>query len=413
MKETTKIRKIKNKEVNRLKIKEERINLNQEISYLFRPLAICPFPAKQPKKVEIIREIMGIQKKTTEHETIWERQNGKIRVEITANPKYGIPYGQDVLIILYLSREAILQKNRVLRLNFYRDFCRMFDINPNDGRKYLLVQKSLQRIRNSKFSWIDESDPQRERETHYLYIDDVDIFFDPKNPEQKPLWGDQKIVLSERFWNEITTHKIPFNIDSVRYLKGKPACLNFYIWLSYRVWKEWNLLKIGSGNGQTKISLWGKGGLQEQLSSRIIRRPNYRMQVKRWLKDVKEIWPSCPVELDSDILKINITEESQLDIQESYMSEGKRLRQTQEIENIRRCDNCESPMISKKGKLNKKGTYQPDYWHCPECNINTPKIAICPNSECGKILENNFNGFYFCSNCKKSFSIKKYWENRG
>ncbi len=426
MKNETRIKKLAKKELKLQKIHEDRLSLSQEIGYLFRPLAICPFPAKQPKKIKIIREKMGIEVEEECYETHWERRNGKIKVEITAHEKYGIPYGQDILIVLYLAREALKQKRRDLKVNFYRDFCRMFEINPRDGRKYRLVQKSLQRIRHAHFTWIDEGEETRERETHYLYIDEIDLYFDPKNPEAKPLWGEQTIVISERFWNEITKHKIPFNLEIVRYLKNKPAHLNFYIWLSYRVWTIWNAKQYGQlpKDEAVLIPFWGKNGLQEQLSSQVKRRFEYRREVKRWLETVKEVWPRCPVQIEGDALIINIIDESQLDVMESPKTEGKRLRKEREkkallkakypIPERKTCPICQSKLVSKKGTKNKKGVQQPDYYHCEECGFNLPREAICPHcwEEYQEVvtLENELNGSYRCPQCKKTYNIKKYWD---
>jgi len=420
MKKETKLKKTTNKALKKQKIEEDRLTLSQEIGYLFRPLALCPFPARQPKKITVIREVMGVKIKEKKYETKWERKNGKIKVKIIGDEDFGIPYGQDVLIVLYLAKEAVRQQSRYLKINFYRDFCRTFEIDANDGRKYRLVQNSLNRIRNAHFVWVDESEETRERESHYLYIDDVDLFFDPKNPNTRPLWGEQTIKLSERFWNEIIAHKIPFNLESVRYLKSKPAYLNFYIWLSYRVWSVWNSKKLGEIREDEKIYIpfWGENGLQSQLSSQITRKPNYREQVIKWLEGVKEIWGRCPVEIDGDALVINVVDESELDILETVSTEGKRYRlqenkkaETKSIEEKKECEKCGKPMVSKKGRKNRKGFIQPDYWHCSHCKTNTPKLAVCPSCN-DRILENQLNGFYYCKDCKKTFSIEKYWNKK-
>ncbi len=59
-----------------------------------------------------------------------------------------------------------------------------------------------------------------------IYIEELDLYCDPKNPDQKPLFN-QYILLSERFWDEINKHKIPFNLEAIKYLKGRVGHLNF------------------------------------------------------------------------------------------------------------------------------------------------------------------------------------------
>ena len=408
MKEETKIRKKAEKELKKQEILLQREWNEQNIGWLFRPLVLCPFPSQRIGKVNV-----------------WERKNGNIRVRIIADPETGVPYGQDVLIILYLAYEAKRQKSRKITVNFYRDFCRMFGINPNNGMKYRLVQKSLERIKNSKISWIDEAKETREREVHFFYIEELDLYFNPKSPESRCLW-EQYILLSERFWEEINKHKIPFNFEAVRYLKNKPAYLNFYLWLSYRVWTIWNAKKQGTlpPNEVVLIPFWGENGLQKQLSSAIKRRPDYRREVKKYLKAIQEIWPKCPVKIDGDALIINITDEAELDVLESPKTEGKRLRKDREakalqkaklpLEKLKICPYCGEELTPKKGILNRKGIQQPDYFHCKNCGANIPREAICPHcffNQGEKIrLENELNGDYRCPECNLVFNIGKYWE---
>lgn len=289
------------------KIIKDRLAETQELGWLFRPLALCPLPAQPLPKIEVKRG----QKVEPEHEIYWTRKSGKFKIEITGHKDYGIPYGQDILIILFLAIEAKKQNSRLIEVNFYRDFMQMFGMNANDGRKYQLVKDSFNRIKESKFSWKDITLPEnRNKGGGLLYIDDYDLYFDPKEPDKLSIFN-QFILLSERFWIEIQTFEIPFNLDAVRLLKGKPAHLSFYIWLSFRVWYCYK-----NERGRVSVPYWGDNGLQQQMSSRIKERRDYRIQVKNWLKSVKEVWPECPCQIEGDALKINVTNSIQLDIQE-------------------------------------------------------------------------------------------------
>lgn len=283
----------------------------QELGWLFRPLAVCPFPASPQGK----REIIYKGKKTEEYQILWTRRAGNIKVEVLGHPNFGVPYGQDALIILYLAYEARRQGSRRIKVNFYRDFMRMFEMNPNSGWKYRLVVQSLQRIRNSKYSWEVEGDGKRQTGLHFLYIDEYDLYCDPKHPDQRPLF-DQYILLSERFWHEIKTHHIPSNLKAIVALKSKPAHLNFYIWLSYRagqIYRE--TVDKGFEPKVIFIPFWGPNGLQDQMSSVIEEKFAYRREVKKWMKSVKEVWPNCPAGIDGDALVIHVTSKDQLDVQ--------------------------------------------------------------------------------------------------
>ncbi len=356
-------------------INKKRIAFNQDIGWLFRPLALCPFPARPLGK----RKVLGVKDNKVEEirDIVWKRKAGNISVEILGHPEYGVPYGQDILIVLFLANEARKQNSRKIQVNFYRDFCRMFEINPNDGRRYRNVINSLNRIRHSQFTWTDNNDQSRQKGLHYIYIEEVDLFCDPKNPDQKPLY-DQYILLSERFWDEINNYKIPLNLDAVRFLKAKTSNLNFYLWLSYRVaityLKNKTLIDNSKSKGIEFIPFWGENGLIDQLSTQISKRHEFRREIKKWLKNTYEIWPKCPVKLDGDAIKITVSNSSQLDIQlDKNIELGRAIRQDKVLETITLCPICKSGIKFFKGKKQDDGRTWDNYYRCQNCERNFSK----------------------------------------
>lgn len=390
-------------------IHAERQLQEQDLGWLFRPLAVCPFPAAPQGKREIIED----GKRIEEYKVLWTRKAGNVKVEVLGHPDYGIPHGQDTLIVLYLAYEARRQGSRKIRVNFYRDFMRMFKMEANDGRKYRLVVQSLQRIRNARYSW-EVMGENRERGLHFLYIDEYDLYCDPKQPEQRLLF-DQYIILSERFWEEIRSHKIPSNLKAIIYLKAKPAHLNFYIWLSYRIGAVFQAT-IGQGLGPEEILIpfWGTQGLQEQMSSVIERRNDFRIQVKKWMKSVREVWPRCPVEIEDDALRIFITSEEQLDVQGKETNAPRILPKPKKELPVVVSDNCPlcgQERILKLGQTSANGQRLPDYWECTGGCGRTPAAALC--KYCQQPMEMMNKGradyTYFCARCQNYEGGENYW----
>lgn len=403
----------------RAEIHADRLSLTQELGWLFRPLAVCPFPAASLGK----RQVTGRDgRKTEEYYVLWTRRSGNVKVEILGHPDYGIPFGQDTLVVLYLAFEAKRQGTRKIKVNFYRDFMRMFEMNPNDGRKYRLVIDSLRRIRNAKYSWeiVGES---RETGLHFLYIDEYDLYCDPKHPDQRTLY-DQYIMLSERFWEEIRTHRIPSNLKAIIALKAKPAHLNFYIWLSYRVGQAFQETVAKGFDPKTiYIPFWGEKGLQSQLSSMIEKRNEYRRRVRWWLDTVKEIWPLCPVEIEEDALTISVTSEEQLDVMPKE-TDAPRIKprpaslkakpEEQPAAATSFCPACSQERTLKPGKQSRKGYRMPDYWQCAGGCQAVPADALCP--DCGRTMEEKNRGrvdYYYQCECGLVKAGEDYWLQRG
>jgi hypothetical protein len=66
------------------------------------------------------------------------------------------------------------------------------------------------------------------------------------------------VVLSDEFFEEITSHPIPTDLAAVRVLAPSPAVLDLFMWLSYRCF---------SAKGEESIPIFGNFGLAAQLGN--------------------------------------------------------------------------------------------------------------------------------------------------
>ena len=407
MRDERRIEKAEKKTDQVVKIQTDRQLQSQELGWLFRPLTLCPFPAKPLKNKVVING-----KEVVQLETVWRRKAGKLTIEIMGHKDFGIPYGQDILIVLYLAIEARKQQSRKIVVNFYRDLMEMFDINPNSGYKYKAVKASMARIRNALYKWELDQGATRETGGNYLYIEEWDLYFDPKNSQQRPLW-DQYILLSERFWYEINKHRIPFNLEAARHLKTKPAHLSFYLWLSYRVWTVWSECP----GEEVLIPFWGEYGLQNQMSSKMEEKNDFRPEIKKWLASTKEVWPNCPAELDGDALRICVTGEDQLDVQPKDTDAPRILPKPEPLPAATRsvCPECGGERTLKAGRQSRKGYRMPDYWACAGGCKTVSADALCP--DCGQVMQELNKGradyTYFCATCQRHEGGEAYWLKYG
>ena len=55
----------------------------------------------------------------------------------------------------------------------------------------------------------------------------------PSKPDEPVLW-ESKIELSEKFFNEIISHPVPLDMNTLKALKRSPLGLDLYLWLVYR-----------------------------------------------------------------------------------------------------------------------------------------------------------------------------------
>jgi hypothetical protein len=65
--------------------------------------------------------------------------------------------------------------------------------------------------------------------------------------------------LSNEFFEEVTAHPIPTDLEAVKLLSSAPAVLDLFVWLSYRV-----------GAGAAMISVPGQKLRQHLISANLI-----------------------------------------------------------------------------------------------------------------------------------------------
>lgn len=259
---------------------------NEEISLQCRVFTEFPFPAKLRRAVVFFE---GQKKHIIDgYMAYWEKKVGTRAIKITANPHYGFPTGNDILVILYLIKKAREQNSGgSIEFKSLNEFLRTFDYGcdqPNRTNAF----KAFQRIFYSTWYYEDGSKKLPFRVMAYCELFPEDGLF--KGEEFK-----NKIVLTKEFWDIILDYPVPYNFETVVKLKKSPTALNLYLFLVYRTWVNWKIEKK-----EVFLPYFGENGLKFQLSSEISEDRFFRRDFKNWVEQIKEIWPECPVYFKHD-----------------------------------------------------------------------------------------------------------------
>ena len=62
----------------------------------------------------------------------------------------------------------------------------------------------------------------------------TELWWNERKPDESALW-ESKIELSEDFFNEIISHPVPLNMNTLNALKRCSLGLDLYLWLAYRM----------------------------------------------------------------------------------------------------------------------------------------------------------------------------------
>jgi hypothetical protein len=84
-------------------------------------------------------------KKPKRGELLHERRNGKFLLQVTGHPSYGLPWGQDRLVPIFLATLAVRQQSQTIRFRSATEMLNTFGLQPG-GTQYRRLIAAFQRV---------------------------------------------------------------------------------------------------------------------------------------------------------------------------------------------------------------------------------------------------------------------------
>jgi Plasmid encoded RepA protein len=251
----------------------------QNLGFSSRPFVLCGLPIRKPPK----------------ENKLYERRNGNFVLQITGHPEYGLPFGQDRIVPIYLATLAVRQQSQTIRFRTAAEMLETFDMHKG-GKEYRRLVAAFERIFGATIFFGTDSSSGRAKvvqRSRFNFFREAQIWYS-RDLDQCPLSEqfENVIVLSDEFYREISAHAIPADLEAVKVLASAPAVLDLFMWLSYRCFLA---------KGQETIPLLGPFGLAGQIGSIEYARPRrFREKLDQWLQIIYGLWPECPVRISSD-----------------------------------------------------------------------------------------------------------------
>lgn len=264
-------------------VRSKRDNATQTLGFASRPFVLCGLPVKRPGNGVLLHE----------------RRNGQFLLQVTGHPKYGLPWGQDRLVPLFLATLAVHQQNQTVTFRSAAEMLDTFGMQQG-GSQYRRLVAAFQRVFGATIFFGTDTQLQRAVVVHHVrfnFMREARIWYS-RDPKQETIPGgfENQIVLSDEFYREITNHPIPTDLEAAKVLSSSPAALDLFTWLSYRCF---------AAKTEERIPLFGNFGLVNQLGSIEYARPRrFREHLSNWLNLIASMWPSCPAELSRDGLSL-------------------------------------------------------------------------------------------------------------
>ncbi len=241
-----------------------------------RPFLLCGLPLKRPPAGTLVHR----------------RRNGLFVLEVTGHPEYGLPFGQDRLIPLWVASRSVRQNRREIHFEAGAQILEELGL-PQDGPHYRRIVDGFRRVFASTIFFGPADQAARSPVwncARYCFFDKVRLWTGPDQTGKR----DQRnmVVLSDMFWEELAQHPVPIDGDVVRALANAPGALDFFMWIS---WRSYGLTTVA------RIPLVSEFGLSGQLGSlQYSRIRDFRRTVAGWLATVRSFWPECPASFSAD-----------------------------------------------------------------------------------------------------------------
>ena len=115
-------------------IRRQRDERKQELLFNSRPFLLCGLPIRKPQTGTLLHE----------------RRNGNFFLQVCGHPQFGLPYGQDRLVPIWVATKAVRLRSREIRFGAAAEILDELGLPP-DGVHYRRLVESFQRVFVSTF----------------------------------------------------------------------------------------------------------------------------------------------------------------------------------------------------------------------------------------------------------------------
>ena len=254
----------------RIRRRVRRLRSAEETLDWARLLALCSLPRTNPgNRLQYVR------------------RNGPYTLYMTAGGGNKHPFGNlPRLLLAWLSTEAVRTQSRVLVLGAsLSEFMRTLGMEDRSGSprgNRTRLRNQMDRLFHSHVQLIYE-DEQHKASVSSQVADRTDLWWNPKRPDEPSLW-DSKILLSEPFFNEIVSHPVPLDMNTLKALKRCALGLDLYLWLTYRTFP------LRAPQRITWRQVYRQFGAHPDKTSDRVAVRNFQRAVLRELKKIKQAW---------------------------------------------------------------------------------------------------------------------------
>ena len=238
-----------------------------DLGFMARMMVLCSLPRTNPGN---------------RHQ--YKRVNGPYKLIMSVTGDHKLPFGNlPRLLLAWVCTEAVKTGSRELVLGkSLSDFMRTLGVYSSDGKAYTRLRNQMQRLFNAHVRLIYK-DEHGEASVSSSVADSTAFWWNPKRPDEPMLW-ESKIELGEKFFQEIISHPVPIDMNTLTALKRCSLGLDLYLWLTYRTFA------LRAPQRLTWRQLYRQFGTDPAKASDKFTVRDFRTNCLRELKKIKLAW---------------------------------------------------------------------------------------------------------------------------
>ena len=242
-----------------------------DLGFMARTMALCSLPRSNPG-----------------NQLQYKRTNGPFTLGMIAGLGNKLPYGNlPRLLLAWVSTEAVRTQSRELVLGrSLSEFMRTLGIYHNSGGRggvQTRLRNQMNRLFGCSVSLIYKGERGSASKSSFV-ADRTEFWWNERKPDEPVLW-ESKIRLGEDLFNEIISHPVPLDMNTLTALKRSPLGLDLYLWLVYRTFSLTRPLRL------SWPTLYRQFGVDPSRASDRVTVDNFRKDCLRELKKIKVAWP--------------------------------------------------------------------------------------------------------------------------
>ncbi len=241
-----------------------------DLGFMARMMVLCSLPRTNPGN---------------RHQ--YKRQNGRYTLYMFAG-RDKLPYGNlPRLLLAWVSTEAVRTQSREISLGrSLSGFMRKLGMEDRSGSPRgdrTRLRNQMKRLFGCSVQLIYEDERVTASMTSPV-ASRAEFWWNERKPDE-PVLFNSKIRLGEDLFNEIISHPVPLDMNTLKALKRSTLGLDLYLWLNYRTFALKHPLRL------TWRLLYSQFGAHPANASDRVTVRNFQRKVLRELKKIKIAWP--------------------------------------------------------------------------------------------------------------------------